>query len=259
MLTFTNENNHNFTLSAKYWSNVFQKTHTHTFWEILFLCKGTLINSLNKKEKEMNKYDVALIHPQDIHKLRAVPNIKTEYYNFTIDDSFFKKCCSGIYAELIDDLNNCDNLYITLSAHRHNKLLELLNLATITPDKDLSEKYYKIVLSYLLPEFIPLHDTQKPSTVAQTLKIMSHPNNMCLPIKEIAKQIGYTPEHLTRLFQKENMGSPSQIFLDLKMNHAKLLLQQTDLTIEEIAENVGMRSLPHFYQALCVKIVKALS
>ena len=75
MLTFTNENNHNFTLSAKYWSNVFQKTHTHTFWEILFLCKGTLINSLNKKEKEMNKYDVALIHPQDIHKFLVLNQI----------------------------------------------------------------------------------------------------------------------------------------------------------------------------------------
>ena len=67
-------------------------------------------------------------------------------------------------------------------------------------------------------------------------------------IKEIAKQIGYTPEHLTRLFQKENMGAPSQIFLELKMAHAKLLLQQTDLTIKEIAETVGINSLPHFYR-----------
>lgn len=248
MLTFTNENNHNFTLSAKYWSNIFQKTHTHTFWEILFLCKGTLINNLNKKEKEMNKYDVALIHPQDVHKLRAVPNVKTEYYNITIDDTFFKNCCNGIYTGLLDDLNNCDNLYITLSAHRHNKLLELLNLATITPNQEEAEKYYKIVLSYLLPEFIPLQNVQPTSAVSQALKIMSHPNNMHLTIKEIAKQIGYTPEHLTRLFQKENYGSPSQIFLELKMTHAKLLLQQTDLSVEEIANAIGMKSLPHFYR-----------
>ena len=248
MLTFTDEDNNYSTITAKYWSNVFQKTHTHTFWEILFLCKGTLINSLNKKETEMNKYDVALIHPKDIHKLRSIHGIKTEYYNFTIEATFFKDFCDRIYGGLIDDLNNNENLYVTLSAHRHKKLLELANIASSTPNQEEAKKYYNIILSYLLPEFIPLHEDQNPSVISQTLKIMSHPNNMHLTIKEIAQQIGYTPEHLIRLFQKENVGSPSQIFLELKMSHAKLLLRQTDLPIEEIATTIGMTSLPHFYR-----------
>lgn len=248
MLTFTNEDNNYSTITAKYWSDVFQKTHTHTFWEILFLCKGTLINSLNKKETKMNKYDVALIHPKDVHKLKAISGIKTEYYNFTIEENFFKNFCNRVYSGLIDDLNNCDHLYITLSAHRHEKLLELTNIASSTQNQEESKKYYNIILSYLLPEFIPLQEDKNPSIVSQTLKIMSHPNNMHLTIKEIAKQIGYTPEHLIRLFQKENVGSPSQIFLELKMSHAKLLLKQTDLPIEEIAASIGISSLPHFYR-----------
>lgn len=247
MLTFTNEPT-DIACSAKYWSMVFQKTHTHTFWEILFLCKGSLINSLNKKETEMKKFDVALIHPKDIHKLHAKPGVSTEYYNLTIEESFFEKFCNNIYEGLINDLNNRDDLYITLSAHRHEKLLNLINFAVSLPNEEDAAKYYNIVLSYLLPEFIPLHETTSPSVVSQVIKIMSHPNNMNLTIKEIAQQVGYSPEHLIRLFQKENHPSPNNIFLRLKMEHAKLLLQQTNLSIEDIAASIGISSLPHFYQ-----------
>lgn len=248
MLTYKISHDDIHPISAKYWSDVFQKTHTHTFWEILFLCKGTLINSLNKKETEMNKYDVALIHPKDIHKLNAIPGIKTEYYNITIEEDFFKDFCNRIYSGLIDDLDNNDSLYITLSAHRHKKLLELINIAVSTPHQEDAEKYFNIVLSYLMPEFIPLPEPENISTVSQTLKMMSHPNNMRLTIKEIAKQIGYTPEHLIRLFQKENLGPPSQIFFELKMDHAKLLLKQTDLPVDAIAKSIGIDSTPHFYR-----------
>lgn len=246
MLTYTLNPSH-IACSAKYWPMVFSKTHTHTFWEILFVCKGTLINSLNKKETEMKKFDVVLIHPKDVHKLYAVPGSRAEYYNLTIEESFFIKFCSNIYEGLINDLNNRDDLYITLSAHRHEKLLNLINFAVSMSNEEDASKYYNIVLSYLLPEFIPLHNTTSPSVVNQVIKIMSHPNNMNLTIKEIAQQVGYSPEHLIRLFQKKNQPSPNHIFLQLKMEHAKLLLQQTNLSIEDIAASIGISSLPHFY------------
>ncbi len=247
MLTYTYESK-NCNITAKRWSNVFPKTHTHTFWEILFLYKGTLVNSLNKEEHEMNKYDIALIKPTCIHKLKPVSGIKAEYYNIIIESTFFNAFCNKIYEGLTDDLLNAQNLYVTLSAHRHKKLLDLICLAASTTNQENAKKYYNIALSYLLPEFIPLNETQELSTVEQALKIMSDPNYMHLTIKEISKEIGYTPEHLTRLFQKENIGSPSQVFLELKMTHARLLLIQTDSTVEEIAKTIGIESLPHFYR-----------
>jgi AraC-like DNA-binding protein len=247
MLTYTYEGK-DCNITAKRWSNIFPKTHTHTFWEILFLYKGSLVNTLNKEEHEMNKYDVALIKPTCIHKLKPVSGVKAEYYNITIESSFFEEFCNRIYDGLADDFLNTPNLYVTLSAHRHKKLLELISLASSTTNQENAKKYYNIALSYLLPEFIPLNEMQQLSAVEQALKIMSDPNYMHLTIKEISKQVGYTPEHLTRLFQKENVGSPSQIFLDLKMSHARLLLIQTELTVEEIAKTIGIDSLPHFYR-----------
>ena len=247
MLTYTYESKDTH-ITAKHWSNVFPKTHTHTFWEILFLCKGSLVNILDKEENEMNKYDVALIKPSCIHKLRPLSGIKTEYYNITIESTFFKDFCDRIYHGLMDDLLHSQNLYVTLSAHRHKKLLDLISLASSSTNKENASKYYNIALSYLLPEFIPLNETQEYSAVSQALKIMSNPNYMHLTVKEIAKEIGYTPEHLTRLFQKENVGSPSQVFLELKMAHARLLLIQTDAPVDEIAKTIGIDSLPHFYR-----------
>ena len=247
MLTYTYEGE-DCNVTAKRWSNVFPKTHTHTFWEILFLYKGSLVNSLNKEEHVMNKYDVALIQPTSIHKLKPIPDVKAEYYNITIEASFFKEFCNRIYDGLTEDFLNTPNLCVTLSAHRHKKLLDLISLAVSTTNQENAKKYYNIALSYLLPEFIPLNKTQQLSVVEQALNIMSNPDYMHLTVKEISKELGYTPEHLTRLFKKENASSPSQVFLDLKMAHARLLLIQTDLTVDEIAKTIGIDSIPHFYR-----------
>jgi AraC-like DNA-binding protein len=247
MLThnYEDKNSH---ITAKHWSNVYPITHTHTFWEILFLCKGSLMNTLNKEQREMHKYDVALIQPTSIHKMKPLTDTKVEYYNITIEASFFEEFCNRIYEGLIDELSSATNLCITLSAHRHKKLMDLISFASSTTNKENAAKYYNIVLSYLLPEFIPFDETQTLSVVEKALKMMSNPSYMSLTIKDIAKDLGYTPEHLTRLFKKENAGSPSQVFLGLKMSHAKLLLMQTDLSVAEIAKTIGMESLPHFYR-----------
>ena len=71
MLTYNYEDK-NSHITAKHWSNVYPITHTHTFWEILFLCKGSLMNTLNKEQQEMHKYDVALIQPTSIHKMKPL-------------------------------------------------------------------------------------------------------------------------------------------------------------------------------------------
>lgn len=67
-------------------------------------------------------------------------------------------------------------------------------------------------------------------------------------MKEIATRVGYTPEHFSRLFNKKYHVSPQKLFFDVKMQHVKLLLQQTDVGIEEIARSVGINSLPYFYK-----------
>lgn len=230
-----------------YWTEIFQKTHSHRFWEIIFLCDGSFINVLNQKERQMNKYDVVLVHPKDVHRLKPHSN-KVGLYNLSISVAHFTDFCNHIYKELIDELSTQEDLYITLSAHRHEKIFNFIHLASTTTNKEEAQKNYNIALSMLLPEFIKPKDLSTQSTVSQAIAIMTNPSNMHLSVKEIAGKLGYTPEHLTRLFKKEINDTPSNYFHDLKMQHAKLLLQQTDHSVEKIAKTIGISSIQHFYR-----------
>jgi YesN/AraC family two-component response regulator len=237
-----------FEVSSRFWPNVFQTVHLHTFWEILFLCKGSLINSLDGKEKEMHTYDIALIKPENVHRLKPVLFEECEYYNITIKDEYLQQACRCIYDGLYEELHASNDLYATISPNQHNKLLNLLKNANNSFSKEKADKIHKVAFSFLLPEFILLKDSQSHSAVSQALEIMSHPKNMNLTIKEISRQIGYTPEHLTRLFQKANIGTPHHVFISLKMKHAAILLQETEMSIVDISYAVGIFSLPYFYQ-----------
>ena len=234
--------------STNFWTAVFQKTHSHKFWEIVFICKGSLINSLNDKEVEMKKYDIALIHPNDIHRLIPKPNVDAHYYNICFSEAYFKAFCDHIHEDLFEELTKRDDLYATLSAHRYIKILNFINNACSTTNKKEVKKYHNIVLSHILPEFINTESQPEQSAVAQAIAIMMNPSKMCLSIKEIANQIGYTPEHLTRLFKQEIGDTPSNYYLNLKMQHAKILLNQTDCSVQFIASTIGMSSLRHFYR-----------
>jgi len=72
-----------------------------------------------------------------------------------------------------------------------------------------------------------------------------------LPLKDIIEQTNYSKNHLERMFKmKMNMTIQEYIFY-LRLTRSEELLVSTDLTLKEIAEQVGLseyRSLYHMYR-----------
>ncbi|AWB66826.1 AraC family transcriptional regulator [Saccharobesus litoralis] len=65
-------------------------------------------------------------------------------------------------------------------------------------------------------------------------------------VQEMAKQINYSTPHLHRLFQNHFQRSPLQQLIFLRMERAKYLLQNSDWSIELIAEQVGYSDVFNF-------------
>lgn len=72
--------------------------------------------------------------------------------------------------------------------------------------------------------------------------------NYAHPIKmsELAKEIHVTEKHMYRLFVNRFGISPQKFLLKTRMETAKKLLTETDLTIKEVSNSVGYTSLPSF-------------
>ena len=104
-----------------------------------------------------------------------------------------------------------------------------------------------------------IHDTLLPNRLAGRTQSHAHPKvrrcheliRTCYPdpalsVESLARQLGCTPDHLSRCFRAET-GMPVLAYLrEQRLAHAKDLLQDPKLNISEIAWACGFRSLNYF-------------
>jgi len=61
-------------------------------------------------------------------------------------------------------------------------------------------------------------------------------------VAALASRLGLGPRHLSRLFASHLDASPSQVAICLRIQRAKRLIDDSDLTLEEIAHRAGFAS-----------------
>jgi transcriptional regulator GlxA family with amidase domain len=86
----------------------------------------------------------------------------------------------------------------------------------------------------------------------QSIKLVDAVELMEANIKEpisqvdLANFVGLSRRQLQRLFQKHLLCTPSRYYLQLRLQRARELLKQTDLSLVEISEQAGFVSNSHF-------------
>lgn len=75
-----------------------------------------------------------------------------------------------------------------------------------------------------------------------------------LTLQDIATQIGYSSSHFSMLFKKKTGHSPLTYFNLLKMQQACLLLDTTDMKINQICYKIGIED-PYYFSRLFCKIM----
>jgi YesN/AraC family two-component response regulator len=90
-------------------------------------------------------------------------------------------------------------------------------------------------------------DGQKPHPVTEfVLREMRTKFNKRLTLQNITDQLGMTEEHLCRIFRKDCHLTPHGYLIKLRINAATSLLENTQYSIETIAELTGFHDHSHF-------------
>ena len=66
---------------------------------------------------------------------------------------------------------------------------------------------------------------------------------------DLAALVGYTEYYLTEKFKKETGQSVSSYIRFVKVERAKILLETTDLSIKEIADQLAFNTVNYFIQS----------
>ncbi|KAA0012895.1 GlxA family transcriptional regulator [Billgrantia pellis] len=85
-----------------------------------------------------------------------------------------------------------------------------------------------------------------PEPLKISLQLMRNNIEEPLSIMEISECVGISRRQLERLFCHHVDASPSRYYLELRLTHARQLLQQTNKPIAEIAVATGFVSISHF-------------
>ena len=68
-------------------------------------------------------------------------------------------------------------------------------------------------------------------------------------LEAIAEEMYVSKSHLSRVFKRITGNSFSEYLRGIRMNHACMLLTESDLTVEEIVGRCGLRDVPSFYHS----------
>ncbi len=93
---------------------------------------------------------------------------------------------------------------------------------------------------------VPMRTGAHHPTLVKALGLIEAQQGNTLSVPDLARAVGISERQLLRLFKRHVGHSPSGYQLRHRLNQARALLLQTDLSITEIAEACGFQSLSHF-------------
>lgn len=88
--------------------------------------------------------------------------------------------------------------------------------------------------------------SEQHQAVNEVIKYIQQHLHDPLPLARLAKHVAYSPYHFTRIFKQRTGLSPLYYVASLRLQKAKELLLNTNLSIRDIALEIGQQSLGTF-------------
>lgn len=114
------------------------------------------------------------------------------------------------------------------------------------------EAYALSALMSALPRLSVVQDSHLSSTddyVSLALRYMRRNCHRALSMREVAQRLSISENYLCRLFVNQTGASPKAHFQRMRLEKAKLLLRETEMSVSEIAAATGFASPTRFSQA----------
>ena len=236
---------------------------SHDFWEFVYVDKASIICYADEKEIILNKGEILFHKPNEFHVLTA--NGKTPPNVFIV--SFVCKSEAMKFFEnkkINVAKNNVNFIYNILNEGRKTfdiafsnpnlKKMQFLASPTLGGEQ-IIKNYLEIFLINLLRSQTETEGTnnifirEKEYAVKQISDLIFLLENSVyttLTIDEILKNTYYGRAYLMRLFKKETGCSIMEYFIKLKIEKAKDLLRDKQLSVREISDKLAFNEPNYF-------------
>ena len=223
--------------------------HTHDYWEFFVVITGSYKHALNESTSIINTNSAYLIRPNDLHSLRN-NSISASHLNILIRDPLMNSACNYLSNNLYNNLLNEQRIPVILDELHTKALFNYTSLLEQYADDETNYNLIsRIILFSILDKIIYQNkflDNKRPNWLNELLQLINSPYNSNWQLEDFIKETHYTHAYFTRQFKKYMGCSPIQYLTTTKMSRACNYLIHSDMSILEIASELGYSSLSHF-------------
>ena len=200
--------------------------HTHRSIKITTVVEGEYIANCNGTEKLMKKGDVLVMLPYDICSFTRTTGEECVTIIFPPD----------ISEKMMSIVNEAESNNFVHSEEAVAISLEMLKWKG-KEDYIVLYGYVHVLMGMLTKKGEKVHRTETSFEIA--IKFVSDHYREKITLERVAKKVGVSHEHLSRLFSEKIKGGFHRYIQLLRVDYAKRLLESSDLSVGEIMTESG--------------------
>lgn len=245
----------------KQWTDFHMPFHAHDSTEIMYVIDGNCKVELqsdpnNLVEMQLKKGEFVILDARTPHRLEVTSACRMLNVEFTLSTEanlFVTLEAASMYDEALKELLHEETSHIMLrdpSDVYHVLKRLVLELDSSAADSPMIGVLFLQLLMYiarLRTEQGKTHAEQGHLYIKQTISFIHQNYDRDIQVKDIALAVSLHPGYLQRIF-KSHMGMTlTEMLTKVRMDKAKMLLQNTDIPIEDISDYVGVGSRQYFH------------
>lgn len=217
--------------------------HLHEAVEVYYFLEGESLVQCGTEKYRLSAGDLFIAFPNQIHGYEESKHIHG--YIMILQPKVWLK---PYYKQLTEKLPV--QPFLKKGSFEHTGIPELLDMACRdqeTVSREVLQGYFAVIFGKLL-SLLNLTDSENDALQRVLLFIHDHYKE---PIsrKDIARAAGYTESHVSHLFSATMRTSLPDYINALRVEDAKELLKETDLSVSQIAATLGFGSIRNFGRA----------
>lgn len=208
---------------------------------LLYVVKGKLPVTSQGRTHVVESGQAAFINCHLPHEYHAVGNVEFVWLHFNGANSalFHEYITKELYGSIVFPGDNSvfkEMLAITM-LNRHGQIVS---------EAEYSGHLYNLLILLVNSVGQTIPESSQNPAINDVIEYITRHLDGDLTVKTLSAHINMSPYHFSRFFKKMTGNSPHEYVVMCRLNRAKHLLKTSDLSIKEIAYQVGYNSPSNF-------------
>ncbi|QUH28383.1 AraC family transcriptional regulator [Vallitalea guaymasensis] len=240
----------------RHWKQFNMKFHKHDEIEIMYVIKGRCTIRTEEQKYILKKGDFILLDANVPHALIVDEEETCRMLN--IEFRFIKSVTRYLtFGELVSQVKSVRTMLEMKKSH-----IQLIDTGEVYNDlhkiiNELNQNKENLMIQILLMQlmidvsrqlvhFTDQSISSKNKYVKKAIEYLYHHYDCDIKVSHIAESINIHEGYLYRIFKQSTGKTIMNYLMEIRLDKAKLMLENTDVSITDIAEYIGINSRQYF-------------